>query len=187
VRPPGNARLEARRGARLARTVAFAAALSSAHAWPAAAQSPPPSAASPAPGISVASPAPAASVASPAPAATASSYDGTWFVVLTCPVAPDGALGYTYRFEATIARGYLHGEHGTREKASWLSLDGPIAADGSATLAANGFTGRPDYSVGRVNSRTPYGYHVSAHFDAKRGTGTRLELRPCTLQFQKTS
>ena len=39
-----------------------------------------------------------------------------------------------------VEAGYLHGEHGTREKASWLSLAGPIAPDGSAPLAANGFT-----------------------------------------------
>jgi hypothetical protein len=169
--------MNALRGGRLACAVTFAAAVFLADASLAAAQAPP---------TSVASPAPEASAATPAPAATASSYDGKWYVVIACGVAPDGALGYTYRFEATVAAGYLHGEHGTRERASWLSLDGPIAADGTALLAANGFTGRPDYSVGRVDSRTPYAYHVKAHFDAKRGTGTRLELRPCTVQFEKS-
>ncbi|MBD5657288.1 MAG: caspase family protein, partial [Candidatus Eremiobacteraeota bacterium] len=124
--------------------------------------------------------------ATTAAATSPSAFDGTWAVTLTCLVAADGALGYTYHFSARVRNGTLHGEHGTEQQASWLVIDGRIEPDGSSMLNAHGLTGSPQYAVGRVAPLTAYAYHVTAHFDAARGTGTRVELRPCTLLFEKS-
>ena len=118
-----------------------------------------------------------------APCRAATPFDGTWAVTLVCPTAADGAFGYTYRFNAAVVDGVLHGENGTRGMASWLALDGRIQPDGTGILAADGLTGSPEYSVGWVTKLTSYHYRVNAIFNAIRGTGTRTEIRPCTLDF----
>lgn len=116
---------------------------------------------------------------------TTQRFDGNWAVVLTCPAAEDGALGYTYRFPAQVRGGQLRGQNGTEGSMGYLVLQGPIQADGTALLTANGVTGNPDYSVRRVRQLSPYSYQVRARFDANRGTGTRIEIRACTLEFTK--
>jgi hypothetical protein len=122
----------------------------------------------------------------PSPMSTgASAFDGNWAVTIACEAAADGARGYTFRFPARIDDGALHGEKGTKGEATWLTLDGRLKADGSSTLTVHGLTGSPDYNVGRVAQLTPYTYHVTAQFEAAHGTGTRVELRPCTLEFVK--
>ncbi len=119
------------------------------------------------------------------PGHAASPFDGTWAVVVTCPTAADGAFGYIYHFSAAVVDGVLHGENGVRGMPSWLALDGRIQSDGSAVLAADGLTGQPQYSVGRVVKLTPYHYRVNARFGASHGTGTRIETRPCNLDFAR--
>jgi hypothetical protein len=119
--------------------------------------------------------------------APTTAFDGTWLVIVSCSAASDGALGYTYRFPASVSDGVLHGEHKAKGLPGWLTIDGAIKPDGSAILLAQGLTGRPSYSVDRVQSLTPYAYHVTAHFGPTQGTGTRIELRPCDLQFSKSS
>jgi hypothetical protein len=122
--------------------------------------------------------------ASPLP--KSSAYDGLWNVTLTCPVADDGAKGYVYLFPARVNGGFIHGEHNAPGTAGWLTVDGPIAEDGSAVLLAKGLTGKPSYSVGRVETLTPYSYHIAAQFSYGHGTGTRKELRACSVDFKKT-
>lgn len=117
--------------------------------------------------------------------ARAGAYDGNWNVILVCSTAADGARGYTFRFPAIISGSVLRGENSFPGTESWLRLEGAIQPDGSALLTAHGLTGNPGNSVGRVSALTPYGYHVRARFDARKGQGTRVELRPCTLSFEK--
>ena len=119
-------------------------------------------------------------------ALAASPFDGAWAVTLVCPQAADGAFGYTYRFGAIVTDGVLHGENGVRGMPSWLALDGRIQPDGTALLAAEGLTGTPNYAVGRVPKLTSYHYRATARFSSTRGTGTRTEVRPCTLDFMKS-
>ncbi len=114
-----------------------------------------------------------------------SPFDGTWLVVLTCTAAHDGASGYTFRFPATVQNGTLHGENGVRGQAGSMSLDGSIAADGQAMLVAQGLTNNPVYSVGRVPPAMPYTYHLQSTFQPTRGTGKRIELRPCEAVFSR--
>ncbi len=123
--------------------------------------------------------------ATPLPAASAGAFDGTWNVTLACSMAPDGASGYTYQFGVQVVDGILHGERGGKGSAGWLALDGRIPADGKTTLTAEGLTGNPAFSVGRVQQLSPVRYHVTAQFGATHGTGSRVELRRCDLDFQR--
>jgi len=127
----------------------------------------------------------AASAASSAGAAVGDArYDGTWDVTVACAPA-EGASAYKIDLVAQVKDGFLRGEQGADGKPGHLSLQGPIPPDGNATRDAHGLTGDPKYNVKSVGQGVPYAYHVAAHFDSDRGTGRRLELRPCDLRFTK--
>jgi hypothetical protein len=79
----------------------------------------------------------------------------------------------------------LHGQKGSKGEPGWLSLDGTIAPDGSASLYVDGIVGAAPYAVGERPAGTQYGYHVDAKFDGASGTGHRVEGRPCTVTFAK--
>ena len=115
-------------------------------------------------------------------------FDGTWAVTLVCPDHTDNrgtALGFTYNFTAQVKDGVLHGEHGARDKPTWLSLDGKIKPDGSAEITATGVTNRPAYALYNVPTGTPYIYHVKARFEGSKGTGARVEGRVGNFTFTR--
>jgi hypothetical protein len=130
-----------------------------------------------------------ASAASPAVAAGASdpaAFDGSWSVIALCPSTADGAFGYTLQFAAQVKGGVLHGLYGTEGKPASMTLDGAIQPDGSAKLAAKGFTGDSDFTQAKVKPATPYAYYVTATFKGSRGTGTRVGgTRICNYTFQR--
>ena len=95
------------------------------------------------------------------------------------------ALGYNLSLTATVKDGVLHGERLIAGTPGWMVLDGSIAGDGSATLSARGLTNQPIYTENRAKPGSPYAYTVDAHFDRSRGSGKRIELRPCNLTFAK--
>ena len=112
-------------------------------------------------------------------------FDGMWRTTVSCAAARD-ALGYSYRFASTVKGSVLHGVHGVVGQGGSLEIDGPIQADGSAHLYAKGRTGSKEFVPGRDTPRgTEFGYEIDAQFEAAAGTGTRVEGRPCTLQFEK--
>lgn len=118
-------------------------------------------------------------------AADTQRFDGTWQTTVSCAAARD-ALGYSFRFLSTVKDGAFHGLHGTAGGAGSLQIDGKIGADGVGKLYANGRTGSKEYVPGRDTPRgTEYGYHIDAKFEISTGTGTRIEGRPCTFQFEK--
>jgi hypothetical protein len=67
--------------------------------------------------------------------------------------------------------------------AGWLRLQGKIVADGTARFDAKGLTGDPKYNLKSVRKGAPYEFQVAARFVGSRGTGLRLQLRPCVLTF----
>jgi hypothetical protein len=118
-------------------------------------------------------------------AADTQRFDGEWQTTVSCAAARD-ALGYSYGFVSTVKDGVLHGVHGTAGEPGSLQIDGKIGADGVAKLYADGRTGSKEYVPGRDTPRgTEYGYNIDAKFEGSTGTGTRLEGRSCTLQFEK--
>jgi len=120
-----------------------------------------------------------------ASAAEVNHFDGMWQTTVSCSAARD-ALGYSFRFVSTVKDGVFHGVHGTAGEPGSLQVDGKIGADGLAKLYATGRTGSKKYVPGRDTPRgTEYGYNIDAKFEGATGTGTRIEGRPCTLQFEK--
>jgi hypothetical protein len=118
-------------------------------------------------------------------AADTRRFDGEWQTTVSCEASRD-ALGYSFRFVSTVKDGVLHGLHGTAGEAGSLEIDGKIGEDGVSKLYANGRTGSREYVPGRDTPRgTEYGYNIDAKFQGSTGTGTRIEGRPCTLQFEK--
>ncbi|MEP7181844.1 MAG: adenylate/guanylate cyclase domain-containing protein [Betaproteobacteria bacterium] len=130
---------------------------------------------------------PSADKATPAASAAAANtaFDGTWSVTVVCPVAADGAAGYRLEFVAQVTAGHLLAVHGTEGNQDSLRVAGDIRPDGSALLIARGRTGDPKYSVGRVQTGSPYGYRVGVRFEGSTGTGKRLEGRTCDLSFAR--
>jgi hypothetical protein len=115
-----------------------------------------------------------------------SSFDGGWRVALSCPASADGrAMAYAYEFAAQVKNGVLHGERGSAGEPGWLQLDGPIAADGSASLVAEGLTNIPNYALYNVKRGTHFKRAVTAHFDGAQGTGSWITIRTCTFTFEK--
>ncbi len=104
---------------------------------------------------------------------------------MACAPSGEGALGYTYTFDALVKNNFLRGERNAEGTPGWLRLQGAIAPDGNATLDAHGLTDNPKYSNKSAAQGTPFAYHVAAHFDSNRGSGRRLELRACDLHFAK--
>jgi len=112
-------------------------------------------------------------------------FDGAWQTTVSCE-ASQGALGYSFRFVSTVKDGVLYGLHGTVGEPGSLAIDGRIGDDGVGKLYADGRTGSKEYVPGRDTPRgTEYGYNIDAKFEGSTGTGTRIEGRPCTLQFEK--
>lgn len=117
--------------------------------------------------------------------AHAAPFDGVWSVVQDCPVAPDGARGYKWLYDAVVKDGNLVGEHGTKGKPSSLTLTGSINADGSARLAASGLTGDSDRTKGFMQPGSKFYFTVEAKFAGTKGTGTRTTGRTCNFTFTK--
>lgn len=111
-------------------------------------------------------------------------FDGRWNITVECPNV-QGASGYTLELTAQVKDGFLRGERGTEGEPASIRLQGTIQSDGSAKLDAKGFTGDPKYNANRVQQGVPYAYTVEARFEGTRGTGRRVQLRPCDLTFFK--
>jgi hypothetical protein len=112
-------------------------------------------------------------------------FDGKWLTTVSCESARD-ALGYSFRFISEVKEGNLRGQQGTEGQPSSLVIEGKINADGTGKLYAKGRTGSKEFVPGRDTPRgTEYAYNIDAHFKEKTGTGTRIEGRPCSLQFEK--
>jgi hypothetical protein len=121
----------------------------------------------------------------PSTSASGHGFEGAWAITFTCPPA-GGALGYSYRVAAQITDGMLHGEKGEKGKPGWLTIDGKIGADGSLNnLYVDSLVGASQFAVGNVARGTEFGYHVAGKLNGASGTGSRIEGRPCTLDFAK--
>jgi hypothetical protein len=120
-----------------------------------------------------------------ASASNAQRFDGNWQTTVSC-LDSRGGLGYSYRFLGVVKDGVFHGLHGTLGQPGSLQVDGPIAADGTGKLYAQGLTGSKEFVPGTDTPRgTDYGYHIDAHFGTTAGTGNRVEGRPCSVEFTR--
>ncbi len=113
------------------------------------------------------------------------SFDGKWLTTVSCENFRD-ALGFSYRFVSEVKDGKFRGLHGTEGQPGFLLVEGKIGAEGTGKFYATGRTGSKEYVPGRDTPRgTEYGYNIDAHFKGDKGTGTRVEGRPCSFAFEK--
>ncbi len=117
-------------------------------------------------------------------------FDGKWLTKMTCP-AKGNTEGYTWTFDSAVQNGNFHGEHGTAGEPGYLLIEGKLAPDGSAKLAASGIVASRKYSRGVFTHKgADYDYDIKAQFGETEGTGTRnvgmgVVGRPCTFDFVK--
>lgn len=123
------------------------------------------------------------------PALPPGPFDGRWAVNIVCDDTRDKenrvARGYTVNLIADVVAGRLTGSVGTPGKPGSLQLEGTIQPDGGAYFSANGYTGNPDVTVGRLQPGNPYSYHMNGRFGGSSGLATRVELRPCEARFTR--
>lgn len=117
--------------------------------------------------------------------AGAERFNGKWQTTVSCEPSR-GALGFSYRFMSEVKDGKLTGLHGIEDHPGYLYVEGVIQDDGSAKLYAKGQTNGKEFVPGRDTAPgTEFGYHINAHFDDNKGTGTRVEGRACSYEFER--
>ena len=126
----------------------------------------------------------------PAASIAADQFDGRWLTTQDCPA--EGHMTELIRqIPGVIAGSTLHGEKGTAGQPGYESIQGKIAADGTAKLEVDGILANRANAHGLfAHKGAEYTYTVKAHFDADKGTGTRdtglgIESRPCSFTFTK--
>ncbi len=117
-------------------------------------------------------------------ASRAAPFDGVWAVAIDCP-AHGRAAGYVLKFSGHVKDGVLLAQHGVEGRPNSLTLTGKIQPDGNATIAARGMTGDPRHTLNNETAGTPYGYRATARFEGSRGSGSKTEIRPCSLIFTR--
>jgi class 3 adenylate cyclase len=115
--------------------------------------------------------------------AKSKAYDGRWLTRISCPTF-GRAQGYSTELSAEVKDGAYHARIGTVGEPGSLVIEGKIVSDGTSALLAKGSVGSTAASGGTAVG-TPYLYHVIAQFEQFRGTGKRIEFRPCNLTFVK--
>lgn len=117
-----------------------------------------------------------------APAPATRQFDGYWLMTVVCQDS-GSARGYSYQLIGQVTDGRFRAQRGVPNQPNSDSFDGIIQADGRAQILSNGLTGGSAYSFGNRPEGSPFAYHINAQFQATRGTGTRVEHRPCTFDF----
>jgi class 3 adenylate cyclase len=115
--------------------------------------------------------------------AKSNAYDGRWSTIISCP-AFGRAQGYSQELSAEVKDGAYHAILGKVGEPGSVVIEGKIVSDGSSALFAKGTVGSVAASGGS-SVGTPYFFHVIAQFEQARGTGKRIEFRPCNLTFVK--
>jgi hypothetical protein len=127
-------------------------------------------------------------LAGPAPEALSTAHDGSWSVFLYCADTQDKAglvHGYTYEFPVQIRSGRLEGRYDEKTPPAFVHFAGRVLADGTVHIEADGLSGSPDATIGKVSRGTPYRYTMQGKLQADRGRADRIELRPCTADFTR--
>jgi hypothetical protein len=111
-------------------------------------------------------------------------FDGKWQTTVTCSAIGD-AQAFTWRFISEVKDGNLRGLQGVEGKPASLLIEGTIGEDGVGRLYATGHTGQKQYVPGDTPVGTEFNYHIRSQFGDRTGTGTRVEGRPCSFEFEK--
>lgn len=127
-------------------------------------------------------------VAQQAQAPLSTAHDGRWSVFLSCADTYDrnGVVkGYVYNFAVEIVGGRLEGRLDESRPPAFVHFAGEVLPDGTLFIRADGLSGAPEATLGKVPTGTPYQYTMRGAVDATRGKAERVELRPCTAELAK--
>ena len=127
-------------------------------------------------------------VAQQAETSLSTAHDGRWLVFLNCADTRDrtgGVKGYVYNFAVEIVGGRLEGRFDESITPAFVHFVGEVLPDGALFIKADGLSGAPEATVGKVPTGTPYSYTMRGKLEASRGKAERVELRPCTAEFAK--
>jgi hypothetical protein len=114
-------------------------------------------------------------------------FDGTWDVTIVCPAVQAGnrqLRPVLRQMVAVVVNGQLAATKGPDDEPGSLYLHGKVDADGNAVLEMDGVVKNPrqvlkdDAQVGDKIT-----WHILAQFDEQRGSGKRMDARPCDLKF----
>jgi len=111
-------------------------------------------------------------------------FDGIWSMHLICD-AGTAAKGYTKDPVATIRDGSLSANLGTKGKPNEFNFKGTVNEFGDMQIQVTGLTDDPRATVGAPPRGTPFEFWITGQLDDTRGTGVRLEGRPCRLTLAK--
>jgi hypothetical protein len=116
-------------------------------------------------------------------------FDGNWTTHLACE-AHGETPAYKWEFPSVVKDDNFHGVHGEQGGPGYLTIDGPIASDGSAKLAAKGTVTQSHAHGVFAMKGNNYSYNIKAQFSETKGTGSRDEGvgilgRNCTFEFDK--
>jgi hypothetical protein len=123
-------------------------------------------------------------------ASSPARFDGKWLTKLACP-EKGNTEAYTWQFASVVQNSNFRGQHGTAGEPGYLLIEGKIAEDGNAKLAATGIVASRKYARGVLAHKgADYNYNIKAKFQNTEGTGTRdtglgIVGRPCTFDFVK--
>jgi len=126
--------------------------------------------------------------AQPATEALSTAHDGAWSVFVYCADTQDRAglvHGYSYEFPVRIKDGRLEGRYDEKIPPAFVHFAGRVLADGTLHIDADGLSGAPDATIGKIARGTPYRYSMNGKLQADRGKAERVELRPCTADFTR--
>jgi hypothetical protein len=117
-------------------------------------------------------------------------FDGKWLATVTCP-AKGKTLGYKIEVPSVIKDGNFRGERGAAGEPGYLLIEGKIADNGSAKLAATGKVSSREYGTGVFTTQgSDYSYNIKAQFQETHGSGERdkglgVVGRACPVDFVK--
>jgi hypothetical protein len=117
-------------------------------------------------------------------------FDGKWLATVTCP-AKGKTLGYKVEVPSAIKDGNFRGERGAAGEPGYLLIEGKIADNGSAKLAATGKVSSREYGTGVFTTQgSDYSYNIKAQFQETHGSGERdkglgVVGRACPVDFVK--
>ena len=117
-------------------------------------------------------------------------FDGKWLATVTCP-AKGKTLGYKIEVPSVIKDGNFRGERGAAGEPGYLLIEGKIADNGSAKLAATGKVSSREYGTGVFTTQgSDYSYNIKAQFQETHGSGEPdkglgVVGRACPVDFVK--
>jgi hypothetical protein len=112
-------------------------------------------------------------------------FDGNWITTIVCGPVGGDVRGWSNKFFTNVKNSEFRVQTGPEGMPGWTDHYGKIESDGGIEIQAKGLTGDSKFAVDHVAAGTPFGWKAFGRLDEAHGKATRIEGRPCTLDFDK--